>query len=146
MTEISLAHNTNPYGCAPGVRDVLARMTHADLHRYPRSFYDNRPGPLVDRVAREFAVAPSLVALALALIVHRVRKPDWSIVVGDLRLLCGSLVQVLVVAGWPTVASVAPGSTGRRGFRVGQMSEGLVSGRGEGEREAEGGRQFMGPG
>jgi len=23
-----------------------------------------------------------------ALIIHRVRKPDWSIVVGDLRLLC----------------------------------------------------------
>jgi len=26
--------------------------------------------------------------LALALIIHWVCKPDWSIVVGDLRLLC----------------------------------------------------------
>lgn len=63
--DISLAHNTNPYGCAPGVRDVLAELAHTELHRYPRSFYDNRPGPLVSRVARDFAVDPSLVALAL---------------------------------------------------------------------------------
>jgi len=26
--------------------------------------------------------------MKLALIIHWVRKPDWSVVVGDLRLLC----------------------------------------------------------
>jgi histidinol-phosphate aminotransferase len=82
-----LAHNTNPYGCAPGVRDVFARMTHAELHRYPRSFYDNRPGPLVDRVARDFAVAPSLVALALGagevlkLAMHLYLRPGETVAV-----------------------------------------------------------------
>jgi histidinol-phosphate aminotransferase len=65
MDAISLAHNTNPYGCAPGVRDVLARLAHGDLHRYPRSFYDDCPSPLIAWVARDFAVDPSLVALAL---------------------------------------------------------------------------------
>ena len=63
VNDISLAHNTNSYGCAPGVRDVLARLAHAELHRYPRSFYDDRPGPLVERVACDFAVDPALVAL-----------------------------------------------------------------------------------
>ena len=38
------------------MRAVLARLAHADLHRYPRSFYDHCPGPLVERVARDFAV------------------------------------------------------------------------------------------
>jgi hypothetical protein len=34
--------------------------------------------------ASDLAVVPG----GLALIIHWVRKPDWSIVVGDLRLLC----------------------------------------------------------
>ena len=87
MNDISLAHNTNSYGCAPGVRDVLARLARAELHRYPRSFYDDRPGPLVERVARDFAVDPALVALALGageilkLAMHLYLRPGETVAV-----------------------------------------------------------------
>src|SRR4051812_37365468 len=107
MTGISLAHNTNPYGCAPGVRDVLARMTHAELHRYPSSFYDNRPGPLVARVARDFAVDPSLVALALGageilkLAVHLYVRPGEVVAVPAL-----AWPQYHVWAGWARARTV----------------------------------------
>ena len=107
MDTISLAHNTNPNGCAPRVRDVLARLAHMDVHRYPRSFYDDRPGPLVARVARDFAVDPSLVALALGageilkLAMHLYLRPGETVALPGV-----AWPQYHVWAGWARARTV----------------------------------------
>jgi histidinol-phosphate aminotransferase len=53
---LDLAHNTNPYGPAPGVLTALAELSAADLYEYPPSFTTGEPSLLAQTLAKLCAV------------------------------------------------------------------------------------------